>query len=114
MTIFDDHFRRIGIGLLKNNFGEEVTYCKYDGQSRVITGIVDRNPPADFDGVEYVRSEEVTLTVANCKINGIASDELDVGGDFILVSKRKGSEPVRMAITTLDEDGGGTCVLRLR
>lgn len=114
MTVFNNLFKQQGFSLMLNQFGEDVIYCKYDGSERKVCAVVDRNPVASLEGVEYALTEEVTVTVANCKTNGIAANEIDVGGDFILVGKRTGRKPSRLAVVAVDLDGGGTVTIRLR
>ncbi len=114
MTIFDRLFKNNGFPVLINQFGECVTYCKFDGTQRTVAAIVNRDPPTAIDAVEYAITEEIVISVYNCEDSGISSTEIDVGGDSILVSKRNGKPPVRMAVAVLEDDSGRTCVIRLR
>jgi hypothetical protein len=114
MTVFDRLFQRAGFPALLAQFGEDITYVPLRGEPRTVKAIVDRNPPTAFDAVDNIALEEVQISVYNDGHRGILSSTVNTGGDRVEVARRKGRKAQSLAITTLDDDSGGVCVLRLR
>ena len=97
-----------------NDFAEPVVYIKRTGKARPIGAIVVRDMlsilPEDGDTITPV----FEIHVANDNIKGIASDELDLGGDCIAFAVRVGEKPERRTITKLKEHDEGMMVLQCR
>ena len=98
----------------QNDFAEPVVYIKRTGKARPIGAIVVRDMlsilPEDGDTITPV----FEIHVANDNIKGIASDELDLGGDCIAFAVRVGEKPERRTITKLKEHDEGMMVLQCR
>jgi len=115
MSRFDELFQSMGFPVLVDEFGERegVVYLPFNGDARPISAIIDRSPPAQFEAVDNTRMGEVLISVFNDCETGISSTELNVGGDRVLISLRKGKEPQSRLIALLEDDSGGVCVLRV-
>jgi hypothetical protein len=82
-TVFDSHFAAAGFPMLLDNFGESIAYIPASGQRRVISAIVERNPPAIFDAAGNAVMPTATIRVYNSNTSGIASKSVDIGSDQI-------------------------------
>ena len=98
----------------QNDFAEPVVYIKRTGKARSINAIVVRDMlsilPEDGDTITPV----FEIHVANDNIKGIASDELDLGGDCIAFSVRVGEKPTRRTIMKLLAHDEGMLQLECR
>lgn len=82
-STFDAQFSRAGFPNLLRQFGEPVTYWPREGGSRPIDAIIERDPPTIFNAAGEVVLPEFVLRVNNSSKSGIASTEIDTGGDEI-------------------------------
>ena len=106
--------------LVADDFAETITYYphRFFGEeareSRVIRASVEREQIANFGEDAVTNLPVFTVHVANDPVNGIASDEIDTGGDKLAFAPRDG-KPVKtysiIALTTQDE---GMLVLQCR
>ena len=98
----------------EEDFAESVVYYKRNGRSRKINAVVIREAlgilPEDGD-VVYQMFE---IHVANDPIEGIASDELNLGGDQLEFPDRVGQPPKRHSILKLLSHDEGMLVLECR
>ena len=96
------------------DFAEPVTYYKADGKARKIKMVVNRDAlailPEDGDTVTPV----FELYGANDVDEGIASDELNLGGDQIAFPVRVGKPPERRSVIRLIEHDNGMIRLECR
>ncbi len=97
-----------------NDFAELVTYYAWDGSSRDIYAVVERDPLAVFgpDGDTILPSFVVKVT--NSATLGISSEELNLGGDSIEFAVRVGQETSIRTITRLLEHDEGMVILECR
>ena len=97
-----------------SDFAEPVTYYKADGKARKINMVVNRDAlailPEDGDTVTPV----FELYGANDVDEGIASDELNLGGDQIAFPVRVGKPPERRSVIRLIEHDNGMIRLECR
>jgi hypothetical protein len=96
------------------DFAEPIVYYKRNGRSRKINAVVIREAlgilPEDGD-VVYPMFE---IHVANDPSEGIASDELNLGGDQLEFADRVGQPPKRHSILKLLSHDEGMLVLECR
>ena len=83
-------------------------------RDKAIQAIVERGDAAPVPGAADGLSPQVRLTVANDATEGIASSELDTGGDRVRVAPRVGGEARTMEITRILYHDSGALVLELR
>ena len=97
-----------------DDFAESIVYYKRNGRSRKIKAVVMREAlgilPEDGD-VVYPMFE---VHVANSEDDGIASDELDLGGDQLEFPTRIGQPTMRRSIMKLLSHDEGMLVLECR
>lgn len=97
-----------------NDFAEPVVYIKRTGKARSINAIVVRDAlsilPEDGDTITPV----FEIHVANDIASGIASDELDLGGDCIAFAVRVGEKPSRRTVVKLLAHDEGMLQLECR
>lgn len=92
-------------------YGESVTYKPASGQERTITAIVYRQGPDVLLALPSGRAERLELEVHNDTDDGIASDEVNTGGDFVTVAARIGDTATdRRIVRIVSQD---TAMLRL-
>lgn len=98
-----------------NDFAESVTYHPRSGEPRTIRAVIDRQSYAGVseDGSGYVLPI-FEIHVANDASVGISSEELNLGGDFLVFSDRIGRETERRAINMLTSHDEGILVLQCR
>jgi len=78
---------------------ETVTYFPASGSARRIIAVITRSEPG--------RMPVINALVMNSSSEGIASDEVDTGGDKIECAKRVGEKPGLLRITeVLNQDAG--------
>lgn len=109
-TVFDSHFAAAGFPMLLDNFGESITYLPYQGGSRSIVAIIEREPPAIVDAAGNAVMPRATLRVYNSCRSGISSKELDSGKDEIEMMLNVGDTiPKRVSIMQMiSQDSGVT------
>ena len=97
-----------------NDFAEPVTYYKKTGKARPINAVVVRDAlailPEDGDTVTPV----FEIHVANDIVEGISSEELNLGGDMIAFAVRVGQAAQRRTITKLLAHDEGMLTLECR
>ena len=97
LSRFNSLFSRTAAPNLIRQFGETVTYYPSGSATgREIMAIVDRT-----------EMPRISIRVRNATCDGIASDEIDTGGDEVAVSLRIGETPKRRAVQELLDDSNG-------
>lgn len=104
-----------------SDFAEVVIYAprQQSGKpfraQRSVNAVVFRE---SLQSVDEDDNESITpmfmVHVANDSISGIASNEIDCGGDQIILSIRDGLPPVARTIMRIDEQDHGMLVLEVR
>ena len=108
MTVFDSQFAASAFPSLLGNFGESIAYLPACGKRRVITAIVDRNPPAVFDASGNAVLPTCTIQVSNSRTTGISSREADIGSDQLeFVLKIGDTKPKTFSMMTMLAQSGG-------
>lgn len=74
--------------LNEDEFAEQVVYLPKGGGSRTILAVVEREPPTLMDDAGNILSPSFMIYVANSNVAGIASNEIDTGGDRIQITNR--------------------------
>jgi len=95
-------------------WGEGLIYRPSGGSPRGVTGIVDRDVPEELAEATGVMGESILISVANRATSisddgygGIASEEVDTGGDKIDVPTRlDAGMRTRTIVRLIDQDGG--------
>lgn len=96
-----------------NDFAETVVYYPRRGASRSIDVVIEREPAQPV--AEDLGSHNIPIWrvhVANDATSGIASTELNLGGDQIALSPRDGQTPVKKSITQILLQDHGMLVLQ--
>jgi len=97
-----------------DDFAEPIVYYKRNGRSRKIDAVVLREDSLQLPEASDLVTPRFTIHVANDETEGIASDELDLGGDQIGLSPRVGDPIDRRSIVRLVEHDEGMLVLECR
>lgn len=92
---------------------EFVTYFPASGDSRRIQAVVNRLGPEQIEALGGGRQVSEVL-VKNSSTDGIASTEVDTGGDKIKMAPRAGSVPVMMRITKILSQDAGMIKLKVQ
>ena len=90
---------------------DRVTYMPRSGTNRQILAVVTRNQAEQMPGVDGGNLPAFEILVENDSTNGIASDELDTGGDKIELGKRVFNRPVIIRLTELLNHDAGMCLI---
>lgn len=104
---FASHFKKTGARGLLYQFGEPVVYYPLTGSSRAVTALVTRDELTVIAETGDVQSQSLTIRVLNDSVLGIASTEVETGGDEIAVALRLGETRVRRAIVRVEADSTG-------
>lgn len=101
---------------ITGSHGETVVYVKADGTRRTIQATIIRNPPAVDPATGRDVAPKMRVLVRNHPTLGIASTELDTGGDKIEVAYRVGTAAQAYAVAWNpdDDQAGGMLNLKLR
>ena len=95
-------------------FGESVKYLPSGGGSRTITAIVDREPPAELEGMSGAHATRTIVNVANNATTGISSSEINLGGDKIELSVRINETAKQKRIVGIISQDAGMMRLEVR
>ena len=96
------------------DFAESVVYYKRNGRSRKISAVVEREDSLQLPEASDLVTPLFRVRAPNDEAEGIASDELDLGGDQIGLSPRVGEPIERRSIVRLVEHDEGMLVLECR
>ena len=88
---------------------ETVLYKPKTGSPRSIRAVVSRNQAEPIAGVDGGSAPRFEVLVKNDGTNGIASDELDTGGDRIDMAKRVADIPKTLRLVELLSQNAGLC-----
>lgn len=103
-----------------NDFAELVTYYphRYFGETarepRQIKAVVIREAITTYSEDVETILPVYQIHVANDSVTGISSEELDTGGDYIMLPPRDGKDPERKSILQLTTQDHGMLVLECR
>jgi hypothetical protein len=97
-----------------DDFAESIVYYKRNGRSREIKAVVTRTNAAILPEGSDLNTPVFEIAVPNDQSSGIASDELDLGGDEIGLSPRVGQPVSRRSIVRLLEHDEGMLLLECR
>ena len=96
------------------DFAESVVYYKRNGRSRKINAVVERDDSLQLQEASDLVTPVFKVRAPNDEVEGIASNELDLGGDQIGLSPRVGEPVERRSIVRLIEHDEGIMVLECR
>lgn len=86
---------------------ETITYFPASGSSRQIKAVVDRPGPEQIGDFSGVQRDSIEILVRNSSAYGIASTEVDTGGDKVQIGIRVNRRPIMMRIVEiLGQDAG--------
>jgi hypothetical protein len=105
-TRFEQHLRRTVVPNLVRQFGESAEYFPCNGESRPIEVLVIRDPLSIASEVGEVLVNALVVRVKNAS-DGITADELDTGGDKLLIALRSGGDTSLRSIVQLLSDANG-------
>jgi len=88
---------------------ETVVYKPKSGSPRQIKAVVSRSLAAEIPGVNGGSVPKFEVLVKNDDSAGIASDELDTGGDKIEMAKRVADIPKTLRLVELLNHDAGLC-----
>lgn len=97
-----------------NVFGETIIYYPAGGGSREIKGIVERGEVADLVEISDVTAPVAKIKVANDSTKGVASFEINRGGDQVGYSYMLGNSAQRRPITRVLSIGYAWLILEVR
>lgn len=108
LTRFGQMFKRVGVPASQRQFAVDVVYYPRDGSaSRTIKGRVERGTMEIINETGDVLSQAIIVTVENDNGKGIASDEIDTGGDKLAVARRVGKDAEQRSIVRVLSDNAG-------
>ena len=111
LTRFSTLYRRMAAPLANAHMGEELVYHAADGSTgtdgRKIVGTVERGPMGPISELGEIGGQAIIITVTNDSVLGIASNEIETGGDEVEVSKRVADFTERRSIVEVIDDSGG-------
>jgi hypothetical protein len=111
-SVFDSHFASAGFPLLLSQFGESITYWPRAGGSRLIDAIIEREPPAIYDASGNAVMPRAVIRVYNSCRSGIASNEIDTGGDEVELELKIGDRiKKRCSVMVMQSQDSGVTVL---
>lgn len=98
----------VSVFLSADEFAETVIYMPRGGGSRTILAIVDREPPALMDDAGNMLALSFMLYVANSGSEGITAQEIDTGGDRVLIAARVNDVQKKTCtiVRVMDNDNG--------
>jgi len=98
----------VSVFLSADELAETVVYQPRGGGSRTILAVVEREPPSLMDDAGNVLALSFMVYVANSASSGITAQEVDTGGDTILVSAKVGDAPKKTCtiLRVMDNDNG--------
>jgi hypothetical protein len=96
------------------DFAEPVVYYKRNGRSRKINAVVERDDSSQLQEASDLVTPVFKVRACNDEAEGIASNELDLGGDQIGLPPRVGEPVERRSIVRLVEHDEGMLVLECR
>lgn len=97
-----------------NDFGEVVVYMPRNGTDRTITATVFRQVAEALGDDENRVLPVFEVHVANSVTTGIATTEVDLGGDQIEIADRVGKTPRPRSIVQIMEQDEGMVVYQCR
>lgn len=95
-------------------FGETFIYLGSGGGERSIVGIVNRDPVEGLDSLPHGNAPVMMIEVENNAENGIASYEIDTGGDKARVEYRPGETPLDRRITKIGKMDRSSMTLEIK
>ena len=95
-----------------DEFAESVVYIKRPGITRTINAVVFRQSVGSSDEAGGISVPFFEVHVANSDTLGIASTEINLGGDLIRLSVRPGMDTSDRAIMSIIEQDEGMLVLQ--
>ena len=96
------------------DFGETITYRPNDGRPRRITAIVERNDAETDPATGRARRPDITISVLNNDLDGIAVGELDTGRDHVELARREGGDQEIRPLGEIVSQDAGILTLRVR
>ena len=91
---------------------EVVTYFPRSGNSRQIKAVVTRTEAEPAPAADGLVAPVFEVLVRNDSTAGIASDELDTGGDKIEMAVKVGDRPRQLRLARLINHDAGLCLIK--
>ena len=114
MLSFQDILTNTADNVLSTLGEESVTYLPSGGDSRAITAIVNRSPPAGLDGAPHGHAPLATIVVKNDATDGISSSEINTAKDKLKLPVRIGQSPQARRLTKILSQDAGMMKLEVR
>lgn len=90
---------------------ETVIYIPKSGSPRRIKAVISRNEAEQMPGIDGGSVPKFEVLVKNHETEGIASDELDTGGDKIEMGPRVDNIPRSLRLSILLNHDAGMCLI---
>lgn len=109
---FDATLRSAAPAFFQLPDAEIVTYFPRSGASRRIEAVVTRSQAEPAPDDQGVVAPVFEVLVRNDSSAGIASDELDTGGDRIELAVKVGGRPRQLRLARLVNHDAGMCLIK--
>jgi len=93
---------------------QSIVYYPAGGGTRTIDAIVDYAGIGGLSGVPHGSATMITISVKNSDSEGIATDEVDIGGDYVLVPDRVGKDAQSKRLTGIANEDSGMVMYEVR
>jgi hypothetical protein len=110
-NVFDDTLKSAAESFFQLPGAETVTYFPAGGISRQIKAVISRTGPEGLPSIAGGSLPAFIVLVKNDSAEGIASDNVDTGGDKIECAKRIDKRPKVMRITEIINHDAGLMLL---
>ena len=97
--------------MLLSQFGEDVIYYPFGAEPRSITAIVEREPPAIYNASGNAVMPKAVVRMLNSRQLGVASSEVDNGGDQIGMALNIGGDVKTFSVMQMQSQDSGVTVL---
>lgn len=110
--IFDETLQSSADSFFLLPDAETITYIPKSGLSRQIRAVVNRPGPEQMDDIAGGSRPHHDVLVKNNAADGIASSEVDTGGDTLELGLRVNNRPVVVRITEIINQDAGMILLK--
>jgi len=110
-TTFDRAFVAASDSFFKLPGAVTVTYIPKSGSPRRIAAVVSFNEAEELPGVDGGSRPRFEVLVKNDEMQGIASDELDTGGDKVEMAVRVADIPKTLRLVELINHDAAMCLI---
>ena len=114
-AFYEETLQAVGESIFLLPGAQYVTYCPAGGSPRRIQAVPLRGDEADLlTDAAGPRRPATVLLVQNSSTTGIASDDVNTGGDKVEIALRPGAKPVTCRIARLVEHDAAFCKFEIQ